>query len=309
MFGFNKSNKASKRWSLDDYELNDTTTNKSYPFNKLFAAFSEQHEQMTLWFNNQFLVTLSCEKRVFESILSRGVRPCLDFIEPYKTAEFSNGKGSILFSGAHLVINNDVFELSQITLSDGEEGQLLISDSTGQLATIGAEKKVEFTEVYRCAHANLQKTMTGEALDLYETEAQKERDELKRKQDEKDKALKFNQAEKAGFPDIILTTESISPFKVKQRLGIVSAEYAHRSKIFQQFMAEISSIGQRRVGATQTALKQAKETVLLELKREAYLLGADAIVAVDLDYSEISGAGDPMLFLVANGTAITIDHD
>jgi len=41
---------------------------------------------------------------------------------------------------------------------------------------------------------------------------------------------------------------------------------------------------------------------------EAMALGAHAVVGVDLDYSEISGGGKSMLFLVASGTAVTLKH-
>ena len=34
--------------------------------------------------------------------------------------------------------------------------------------------------------------------------------------------------------------------------------------------------------------------------------GADAVVGVDLDYSEFSGGGRSMLFIVANGTAVKL---
>lgn len=52
-------------------------------------------------------------------------------------------------------------------------------------------------------------------------------------------------------------------------------------------------------------IRDARETCLNELKIEAHSLGADAVVAIDLDYSEISGGGKAgMLFLVASGTAV-----
>ena len=309
MFGFNKSNKPLKRWTLDDYELIDTTIGKAYPFKKLFAAFNEVEELTTIWFNNQFLATLSCEKRVFDSILGRGVRQCSDFIFPFKTSDFSNDKTSIVFSGCHLLIDNKPHELSQLVLTKNENNELLICEASEQLATIPHDKKEEFMGIYQCALDNLTKKMTGESLAIFEAETNKEKSALLLEQQKKEEALKYAKAEAAGFPDILLTTESASPFKVKKRLGIVSAEYVHRVKLLQQFMAELSSIGEQRSSSTQRALKQAKETVLLELRREAYLLGADAVIAVDMDYSEISGAGDPLLFLVANGTAVTTDEN
>ncbi len=56
----------------------------------------------------------------------------------------------------------------------------------------------------------------------------------------------------------------------------------------------------------QNALKDARIAVLDELKREAHELGAHAVIAVDLDYSEISGGGKSMMFLVATGTAVRL---
>jgi uncharacterized protein YbjQ (UPF0145 family) len=64
-------------------------------------------------------------------------------------------------------------------------------------------------------------------------------------------------------------------------------------------------LGGRSLG-TQDALRQAKKTCLAELRKEAREAGADAVIAVDLDYSEFSGHGKPMLFLVASGTAVQL---
>ena len=44
----------------------------------------------------------------------------------------------------------------------------------------------------------------------------------------------------------------------------------------------------------------------LSQRQEAHALGADAVVGIDLDYSEISGGGKSMLFLVASGTAVKL---
>lgn len=54
------------------------------------------------------------------------------------------------------------------------------------------------------------------------------------------------------------------------------------------------------------SLRAARKAVLGELKREAAELGADAVIAVDLDYSEISGGGKSMMMLVASGTAVKL---
>lgn len=43
-----------------------------------------------------------------------------------------------------------------------------------------------------------------------------------------------------------------------------------------------------------------------DLRRQALKAGADAVVAVSLNYSEISGGGKSMLFLVGTGTAVKL---
>jgi len=48
---------------------------------------------------------------------------------------------------------------------------------------------------------------------------------------------------------------------------------------------------------------------IAELKREADALGANAVIATTLNYSEISGSGKSMLFVVAVGTAVRLEKN
>ena len=77
--------------------------------------------------------------------------------------------------------------------------------------------------------------------------------------------------------------------------------------IFKDLFAAFSDFFGGRSNVTQNLLKDARDNVLLELRKEAYERGADAVIAVDLDYSEFSGGGKSMLFIVASGTAIKIN--
>ncbi|MBK8638308.1 MAG: YbjQ family protein [Chromatiaceae bacterium] len=63
-----------------------------------------------------------------------------------------------------------------------------------------------------------------------------------------------------------------------------------------------------RSNATQKVLKAARKTALEELRKEAEELGANAVIGVRLDYSEFSGDGKSMLFLVASGTAVVVER-
>lgn len=58
--------------------------------------------------------------------------------------------------------------------------------------------------------------------------------------------------------------------------------------------------------AVQKTMRDSRKTALYELKAEAHAVGANAVVAVDLDYVELSGAGS-MVMLVASGTAVVIE--
>lgn len=107
---------------------------------------------------------------------------------------------------------------------------------------------------------------------------------------------------------IILTTES-SPIdlSVEKRLEIITAECVYGMNIFRDMFAAVRDIVGGRSGATQKVLRDARKMSLSELKREALMLGADAVIGVKLDYSEISGGGkSQMLMIVASGTAVTL---
>lgn len=107
-------------------------------------------------------------------------------------------------------------------------------------------------------------------------------------------------------PNILVTTESCIDLPIAERLDVISAEAVLGMNIFKDIgSAWRDVIGGRNKGV-QDELRAARKAVLGELKREAAELGADAVIAVDLDYSEISGGGKSMMMLVASGTAVKL---
>ena len=91
-------------------------------------------------------------------------------------------------------------------------------------------------------------------------------------------------------------------------MGIVTAEIVVGMNIFKDMLTGVRNIVGGRTGNVQNALKEMRETVLEELKNEAAVLGANAVVAVDLNYQEIGATGSTMLMLVASGTAVRIEE-
>lgn len=122
----------------------------------------------------------------------------------------------------------------------------------------------------------------------------KEKRALKKSIEEKELAIK----------KIILTTESQVNFKIEKRINIITAECVFGMNIFKDFFAGVRDVVGGRSESIQKTLKESKEIVLAELKKEAYEIGANAVVGIDLDYSEFSGGGKSMLFIVASGTAV-----
>lgn len=106
---------------------------------------------------------------------------------------------------------------------------------------------------------------------------------------------------------VLLTTENILfDYNIEKRIEVVTAECAFGMNLFKDLLAGLSDTFGGRSQATQNTLRQARETVLRELRIEALNLNANAVIGVDLDYSEFSGQGKSMLFLVASGTAVII---
>lgn len=108
--------------------------------------------------------------------------------------------------------------------------------------------------------------------------------------------------------DLIVTTEfSMAEYTVTQRIEVITAECVFGMNLFKDFFAGIRDIFGGRSSSSQKVLRDARRTCLTELRREALIVGANAVVGVDLDYSEISGDGKSMLFVVVSGTAVTVE--
>ena len=106
---------------------------------------------------------------------------------------------------------------------------------------------------------------------------------------------------------ILLTTETAPNLNITKRIEIVTAECAFGMNIFKDLFAGVRDIVGGRSEAVQQAMRDSRKTALYELKKEAYEVGANAVVGVDLDYVELAGTGSSMVTLVASGTAVVIE--
>lgn len=111
-----------------------------------------------------------------------------------------------------------------------------------------------------------------------------------------------------AIEQVLLTTESAPNIIIKERIEIVSAECAFGMNAFKDLFTALRNIVGGRSEAVQKVMRESRKVTLFELKKEAYLAGANAVVGVDLDYVEIGGAGGNMILLVASGTAVIIEN-
>lgn len=107
----------------------------------------------------------------------------------------------------------------------------------------------------------------------------------------------------------VTTAHNLEGQRVIKNVDIVTAECVFGMNIFRDIFAGVRDIFGGRSEASQKVLRDARVTCLNELRREAYALGGNAVIAVDLDYSEFSGGGKSMLFLVASGTAVVVNDE
>lgn len=102
------------------------------------------------------------------------------------------------------------------------------------------------------------------------------------------------------------TTPTIEGKRITKYYGIVTGEAIIGANLFRDFFASIRDIVGGRSGSYEEVLRQAKDTALREMQDQAALLGANAVVGVDLDYETVGDSGS-MLMVTASGTAVRIE--
>jgi uncharacterized protein YbjQ (UPF0145 family) len=104
---------------------------------------------------------------------------------------------------------------------------------------------------------------------------------------------------------IVTTTTSLEGKRVVKYLGVVTGESIVGANIIRDIQARFRDIFGGRSGAYEQELRKAREMALKEMQDEAQKLGANAVLAVDLDYETIGGT---MLMVTAAGTAAVVEE-
>ncbi len=104
---------------------------------------------------------------------------------------------------------------------------------------------------------------------------------------------------------LVTTTPNIEGKEISQYYGLVSGEAILGANIFKDFFASIRDIVGGRSQAYEQELQKAKDIAVGEMIAKAQSMGANAVIAVDLDYETIGMGNGNMLMVSASGTAVS----
>ena len=104
---------------------------------------------------------------------------------------------------------------------------------------------------------------------------------------------------------LLSTTPQIDGRPATEYLGIVTGEAIMGANLFKDLFAGIRDVVGGRSATYEKELLRAQKIALEELEHRAGLVGADAVIGVDLDY-EVLGQSGGMLMVTASGTAVRL---
>lgn len=104
---------------------------------------------------------------------------------------------------------------------------------------------------------------------------------------------------------ILSTTPTIDGYTICEYRGVVTGETIIGANVFKDFFAGIRDIVGGRAGSYEKVLRDARDSSMQEMMRQAQAMGANAVVGIDIDYETI-GANGSMLMVAVSGTAVVI---
>ena len=98
---------------------------------------------------------------------------------------------------------------------------------------------------------------------------------------------------------LMTTTPSVEGKQIVRYLGVVTGETIIGANVFRDFLAGVRDFFGGRSASYEAVLREAKDTALEEMARQA-------VVGIDLDYETVGGSGS-MLMVTCSGTAVRVE--
>lgn len=102
---------------------------------------------------------------------------------------------------------------------------------------------------------------------------------------------------------LMSTTTVIEGRPVSRYLGVVTGEAIIGANIFRDLFAAVRDVVGGRSATYEKALDEARKVAMGEMQQRAQELGANAVIAIDIDY-EVLGQNNGMLMVAVSGTAV-----
>ena len=102
---------------------------------------------------------------------------------------------------------------------------------------------------------------------------------------------------------LMSTTSVVEARPVSRYLGVVTGEAIIGANVFRDLFATVRDIVGGRSATYERGLAEAREVAMREMEQRATELGANAVIAIDIDY-EVLGQGNGMLMVAVSGTAV-----
>lgn len=106
---------------------------------------------------------------------------------------------------------------------------------------------------------------------------------------------------------LLTTTNNVEGKIISNYYGMVTGEAIIGANIFKDFFASVTDIVGGRSSAYERSLKEAKHIAVQEMVDVAKAQGANAVIAIDLDYETV-GKDSGMLMVSASGTAVRLEE-
>lgn len=298
MFGMKKKkSEMPSKWTFTSEYIKDNELDIRYERLDLHVCYNEELGDLCIWHNGKHLTTIKCARQLYEDNIKYPYLKTKQFIPKARLIELEDVEGnrwsvesdSLSSSTKSYSLAGLTFELRNDKVEVYNYGALVLSLDTTDKESLTREKYRYLDHKHQRLDEVELETLLANSSSLYSKLVDEEQSKRKTQHDK-----------------IIITTEMGVNFDVQERIEIISAEVAFGMNIFKDLFASMSDAFGGRNKSIQNTLKDARELVMAELRKEAYELGADAVIAVDLDYSEFSGNGKSMLFVVATGTAVKL---
>jgi len=107
---------------------------------------------------------------------------------------------------------------------------------------------------------------------------------------------------------MVVTTPTIPGYKIRRVIGVVTGITPRTRGVLGRFVAGIQSMLGGEITAFTTELEKAREEAINRMKSKAVALGANAIVGLDIETSDL-GLGAGVVVISATGTAVIVEPE